>query len=69
MINMLSEDCRIMRSARILKTVALGALVAVAVSTTAVAQQGNAYGLGQPAAASNLPAGPFRSADGARTRP
>jgi len=51
-----------MRSAYFLKAAALGAVVAVAVSTTAVAQQGNAYGLGQPAAVSNLPAGPFRSA-------
>ena len=45
-----------------MKAAALGAVVAVAVSTTAVAQQGNAYGLGQPAAGAHLPAGPSRSA-------
>ncbi len=51
-----------MRSARVLKAAALGAVVSVAVVTTAAAQQGNAYGLGRPAAVANLPAGPLRSA-------
>ena len=62
MITMSVEDCRAMRPANLLKAAALGAVVAVAVSTTAAAQQGNAYGLGRPAAVANLPAGPFRTA-------
>ncbi|MHA1527934.1 MAG: immunoglobulin-like domain-containing protein [Alphaproteobacteria bacterium] len=56
------EICRTMRPARVLKAVALGVAIVVAVSTTAAAQQGNAYGLGKPAAVANLPAGPFRTA-------
>ena len=56
------EDCRALRPARVLKVAALGVAVAVSLSTTAAAQQGNAYGLGRPAAVANLPAGPFRAA-------
>ena len=53
------EDCRALRPARVLKVAALGVAVAVSLSTTAAAQQGNAYGLGRLAAVANLPAGPF----------
>ena len=56
------EGCRALRPARVLKVAALGAVIAVSLSTAAAAQQGNAYGLGRPAAVDNLPAGPFRTA-------
>jgi len=56
------EICRTKRLARALMAVALGVAIAVVASTTAAAQQGNAYGQGRPAAVGNLPAGPFRSA-------
>ena len=54
---MLVKGFRATRSMSYLKAAALGAAVVVAVSTPVAAQQGNAYGLGRPAAVANLPEG------------